>query len=266
MNAYSASAELPLLRCTDYATDSPPKLWAALKQTGLPVFTVYHHMAASGWASTWDYNDPDMLPLIEVYSVWRSSETPDGHSIHGRPRLPGCTARDALARGLRVGFIGGGDTHTHRPGTFGIAGVRATECTREAIWEALKAKRCYATTGARIELEFSIADTDMGGEIAFTPYTLDTLYPCPVSIRARGTGPIRSIELIENGHVVYAQPENYGLREVKIETRLEHPVRPYCGPSVSVPSRSYYVRVTQEDGHMAWSSPIYLVRDYSGIE
>ena len=266
MNVYSPSSELPLYRCTDFAYDSPPKLWAALSDSGIPVFTAYHHTAAAGWATTWDYYDPEMLPLIEVYSVWRSSETPRGYSIMGREMLAGCTAQDALARGLRVGFVGGGDTHSLKAGPRGIAGVYAAECTREAIWDGLKAKRCYATTGVKMELEFSIAGIGMGGEIKFTPYTQDTLFPCPVYVRAKGAAPIRKIEVIENGKVLYSQDENFGLTEVEVNFKIENVVRKYRHLCLSNPSRSYYVRVTQEDGNMAWSSPIYLSRDWSGIE
>jgi len=266
MNAYSPSPELPLCRCTDYAYDSPPKLWRALRESGVPAFTVYHHMAAPGWLTTWDYNDPEMLPLIEVYSVWRSSETPDGYSSRSRKKQPGSSARDALARGLRPGFIGGGDTHVLRPGERGIAAVRAAECTRDAIWEALKLKQCYATTGAKIELEFSIAGVGMGEEITFTPYTQDLLFPAEAVVRAKGTAPIKSVEIIENGEVLHAQHESFGVREVELHYAIENLIRKYNAAALSNCSRYYYVRLTQEDGHMAWSSPIYLVRDWTGVE
>ena len=266
MNVYSPSAKLPLYRCTDHAYESPPKLWRALRECGVPALTIYHHMAAPGWATTWDYNDPEMLPLIEVYSVWRSSETPQGYSSKSRKKLAGCSARDALARGLRVGFIGGGDTHSLRPGARGIAGVYATDCTRETIWDALKTKRCYATTGVKIELDLSIAGARMGQEVAFTPYTQDLLFPAQAVVRAKGTAPIRSIEVIENGEVLYSQEEHFGLREVEFDFQIENLVRKHNSSALSNPSRCYYVRVTQEDGHMAWSSPIYFVRDWSGLE
>ena len=266
MNVYSPSPDVPLHRCTDFATHSPPKLWAALRESGVPAFTVYHHMAAPGWLTTWDYNDPEMLPLIEIYSIWRSSETARGYSRKLRKKLAGCTAQDALARGFRVGFIGGGDTHNYRPGTKGIAAVYATDCTREAIWKALKAKRCYATTGAKIELDVTIAGVGMGKEITFTPYTQDVLFPARVLVTVKGTAPIRSIEVIENGDVIYAQDEHFGQHEALLDFRIENLARAYNTSALSNPSRSYYVRVTQHDGHMAWSSPIYFVRDWSGVE
>jgi len=266
MNVYSPSPEVPLCRCTDYAYHSPPKLWAALRESGVSAFTVYHHMAAPGWLTTWDYNDPEMLPLIEVYSIWRSSETAHGYSSKSRKKLAGSTVRDALARGFRVGLVGGGDTHNFRPGTRGIAGVYATECTREAIWQGLRAKRCYATTGVKIELEFSIAGVGMGEEVTFTPYTQDLLFPAQALVRAKGTAPIKRIEVIENGEVLYCQDENFGLHEVELDFQIENLVRKHNPSALSNPSRYYYVRVAQEDGNMAWSSPIYFVRDWSGVE
>ncbi len=266
MNVYSPSERLPLYRWTDDAYSSPPRLWKALRALDIPVFTVYHHMAAPGQAATWDYYDPELLPLIEIYSVWRSSETADGIIARGRPKLPGCTARDALARGLKVGFVGGGDTHELRHGTRGVAAVYATECTKEAIFDALRAKRCYATTGARIALEFTIGGIGMGGETIFTPYTQDVVYPAPCRIEVRGTAPIRSVELVDNGEVVFSGGSGFGLREARLDFPIRNLVREHGGASLSTPSHAYYVRVTQEDGHMAWSSPIYFTRDWSGIE
>jgi len=144
--------------------------------------------------------------------------------------------------------------------------VYAADCTKEAIWEALKAKRCYAATGVRIELEFSIAGVGMGGEIVFTPYTQDTLFPATCEIRVKGTAPIRSIEIIDNGEIIYRRSPCFGLREIEMKTIIQNLVRLQGGASLSTPSHACYLRVTQEDGNMAWSSPIFLTRDFSGIE
>jgi hypothetical protein len=93
--------------------------------------------------------DPAFCPVLEVASV------------HGRFDW---LAEDALRQGLRVGFICATDDHSGRPGTSpptaqpdfghhgGLAAVYARTNTREAIWEALRARRCYGTTGPRILL------------------------------------------------------------------------------------------------------------------
>ena len=47
----------------------------------------------------------------------------------------------------------------------GLVAVYAPELTREAIWDALWHRRCYATTGKRIILEFSVDGEPMGSLI-----------------------------------------------------------------------------------------------------
>ena len=78
--------------------------------------------------------------------------------------------------------------------------------------------------------------------------------------------PIRGIELVDNGEVIFSGGGGFGLREARLDFPIRNLVREQGGASLSPPSHSYYVRVTQEDGHMAWSSPIYLTRDWSGIK
>ena len=77
--------------------------------------------------------------------------------------IPGNTVRDALERGYRLGFVGSGDSHDGHPGLVhlasggsgGLAGILAKARTREAVLEALRARRVYATNGPRIVLTAS---------------------------------------------------------------------------------------------------------------
>ena len=63
----------------------------------------------------------------------------------------------------------------------------------------------------------------------------------------RGTGPIHSIQIIKNNAYLYeARP---GRREVSFVYR----------DADAEPGESYYyVRIQQEDGQMAWASPIWV--------
>lgn len=98
------------------------------------------------------------------------------HSHHGTFEW---VAEEAMRRGLCVGFCGQSDDHTGRPGlsaplhpvargfvTFdtrgGYTGIVASDLTRDALWQALKARHCYATTGHRSLLEFRLGDAMMG--------------------------------------------------------------------------------------------------------
>ena len=51
--------------------------------------------------------------------------------------------------------------------------------------------------------------------------------------------------------MIYRLPENGAPRHVRFSRQVVH-----AGPA----DLPVYVRVTQEDGHQAWSSPIYLIR------
>ena len=104
--------------------------------------------------------DPRLSPFLEIASV------------HGWFEW---FAREALDRGLRLGFVAGSDDHTGRPGAsypagprFGVRGgllaVWAEDLTREALWKAFRARRVYGTSGERIVVAFHVNGHPMGDE------------------------------------------------------------------------------------------------------
>ena len=157
----------------------------------------------------------------------------------------------ALDAGLRFGFVGGSDGHglnwhhgvcrmkdSHRSG---LTAVLAQDVTRDAVFEALKDRRCYATSGAKIGLWFEIAGVPMGEEIPVTESVSFTVI-------VQATSDISALSLVTNlGREISLEA---GTRFV--EARGTLPVPPEGRWAY------YYVRVVQEDGHVAWSSPIWL--------
>jgi hypothetical protein len=149
----------------------------------------------------WSVHDSDLSPVTEVYSVHGSSEgvgTPvpmDGNPSMG-PRTGGGNYVDALDRGRRVGAIASNDMGG-LPGSWGrgVAGIWAPELTREAIWEALKARRTYGTTGDRMELWYEVNSNPMGSVI-------DGLEEVTATVDIDCPRPLDRIELIHNGRVV----------------------------------------------------------------
>lgn len=119
---------------------------------------------------------------------------------------------DALEQGHTVGVVCNSDGHKGRPGAegpgagqFGVYGgltcVLAKEFTREAIFNALKARRCYGTTGTRIHLEFDIEGHMMGDAFAADGQVA-------VKARAYGTAPIVEMILMRGpniSHIVHPQ-------------------------------------------------------------
>ena len=138
-----------------------------------------------------DFFDPSLEPVVEL------------HSAHGTFEWLG---RDARERGLKVGYLCGSDVHVGRPGaarpavkagedglgvTGGLAAVIADDLSREAIFEALRARRCYGTTGARILVSARANGHEMGADVHPGPQE-----PLSITGFVDGTVPIQRIDLL----------------------------------------------------------------------
>jgi hypothetical protein len=140
-----------------------------------------------GRPATLDEFDPELTPFVEIVSVWGIFEW---------------FGLEALERGYPVGFVGGTDDHTGRPGASspanvvdwafpidgGLMAAKSESLSRESLWEAFKARRCYATTGTRIDLDVTIDGRPMGSEVRVDGSP-------EVAVRVRGTAPIHGIDL-----------------------------------------------------------------------
>ena len=142
-----------------------------------------------------NWHDPKLEPLIEVYSEWGEFEW---------------FLREALEKGYQVGFTAGSDDHKGRPGaappgsgSFGVYGgltcIYATELTRDGLWEALKARRCYGTTGQRILLEVTADGQPMGA-------AYQANQPPEISVKVLGTAPIERVDIFRGLELVYTFP------------------------------------------------------------
>ena len=177
-----------------------PQLYDNLRKTR--AFAIPHHTAylPGQRGKDWRFFDPDLSPVMEVYSRHGSSEgedTPlamDANPSMG-PRVSGGSFQDALALGLRIGVIGSNDGAGLPGRPFGRAAVWAEDCTREAIWDAIRRRRTYAVTGDRILLDVRAGETPMGA-VAEAP---ERVAP-EVSVTASRA--IERVELLLNNRVV----------------------------------------------------------------
>lgn len=241
-------------------TSTIEEIWPALEGTGAVV--VPHHINVSSeggyqnWrVQDWQRHNPEYQTVLEIAQNRGAFETdqPGGATVIGGG---GASAQDALALGHRLGFVGGTDSHHAQPGrnacsmagvdfhdhkTGGLTAIIAPELTREAIIQALRERRCYATTGARIVLDFRVDGHDMGAELSVSTSEV------AVTARVLGTAVIERLEVVCNGKVVLTQPGDGCVAAIG-ETL-----------SIAADQTSYfYLRVTQTDGHVAWSSPIWV--------
>ena len=117
--------------------------------------------------------------------------------------------------------------------------VYAKANTREAVFDAIRQRRTYGATD-NILLEFWLGDHFMGED--FTAGARS-----PVQVKYRGTGTVASVQLIRDGNYIHQFSPNKQEGDLEFED-----LNPGSG------QHWYYVRLEQQDGQLAWSSPIWV--------
>ncbi|HEX6241756.1 MAG TPA: CehA/McbA family metallohydrolase [Polyangiales bacterium] len=205
-------------------------------------FASPHHI---GWTGADEPGHDDLgQPLWEICSCHGCYEYRD-HPLGQRGELRDQMADEMLRRGHRFGFTASSDSHgllyhhgearKRDPYRTGLTAVQARARTREAIMQALVARRCYATSGAKIALDVTADGAPMGT-------ALDDRSSAEFQVEVSGTEVVASIELVGAEGVLARSEPN--AREASFHAR--------------VGSRFVYARITQRDGEMAWSSPVFL--------
>jgi len=263
-NIYFRSEEVPpYFSSRTQQTNHTRKLRRFFDDNGISAFAAAHHPAAIEHLTDLDTIDESVEPLIEIFSTWGNSECYGAPNQRTATNLPGSYVQDALARGHKLGFLGGGDVHNTLPGDGGLTAVIAEELTLESLYRAMLARRCYATSGDRILIDFYLNGFPMGSIFNVNQYSINRLFPINLSASVVCPERLRSIEVISNGEIVY----DCDLVECRTETdmflsyeKLQTPSLREGSPRSHLAnnSRYYYLRVTQQDDGMAWSSPVWI--------
>jgi hypothetical protein len=246
--------EGPLISSVDPKTDTPTKLWNALR--GREALTLAHHSAGGPVAVDWSFPpDPVLEPVTEIVSAHGSSEAPDT-PIPIYDAVRGNWVRDQLVKGYRLGFVGSGDSHDGHPGlpqlnapSGGLAGIWSDEKTREGVLAALRARHVYATNGPRIVLRAALAGHRVGEVIPIAELAAAAAggRDVELTVHAVAPGPIAHVDVIHGARVVQSADAD-GRREVLVK---------WAVPPLH-PGDFLYVRVVQQDGGAAWSSPWFI--------
>jgi hypothetical protein len=209
---------------------------------------VPHHI---GWTGAdFEHHSPVTQPVWEICSVHGCYEREGGCGFPPRDDLvlPGHFIVDALEAGHRFGLIGSTDSHgllwhhgitpKRDPFSTGLAAVVGARLERRSVLEALRSRRCYATTGPRIELHLDFEGAPMGSELP-----ADAIGRLGIEVQA--PGPINRVEIVGR----------------ELELLLPHSGASATG-SASIPALQgawdyWYVRVILESGDLAWSSPFW---------
>lgn len=149
----------------------------------------------------WEAFAPDVSPVVEIASMHGCTEE-NGASrpfLHTMGPADGHgTMAYGLASGHRFGVVGSTDHHSGHPGSYGhgLTGVWATGRDRQAIWDAIWARRCWAMTGDRIDLAFAVDGTLMGG-------TTTSAATHRMSVDVSAGSPIDCVDIIRDGRLVH---------------------------------------------------------------
>ncbi len=163
----------------------------------------------------------------------------------------------ALKEGHRPGFIGTSDSHRRNPGLGGgLTGLYVESLTPDAILDAYRARRVFATTGSRMALEARAQGVLMGQEAR------TGAGPVRLTLAVQGTRPLKSATLVRDGVEVKTYAAPAGARSATFE---------HADAEVSAGTHWYYWRVEQEGssrhyggnvlvalGHLAWSTPNWV--------
>ena len=247
------------------------KSFAPNEALSIPTFTM-----GKGCSFDFAQHNPEFEKVVEIYNAWGSSECTEkeGNSFpiktenrSGIKSEPKGSIRAALNNNCRFGFVGGGlddrgfygDLYDSGQVQYnpGLTAVIAEDQNRDSLLKGISERRCYATTGARMIVGFTVSGTVMGQEIS-TADKPGLAVNRHISGHVAGTENLSSIEIIRNGKVVKSfKPDGYSLDFTYDDM---DPLKKVClaSPDKRPPFTYYYIRAQQKDGHMAWSSPIWV--------
>lgn len=266
--------EKPIIRQKEARTSSLKKIYkssTAKEFISIPLSTMSDKAGFN-----FEEFDPEFERVVEIYNAWGSSECTkkegNHYPIHSESKKGFHECKEgsclqALIKNKRFGFISGGlddrgpfselyeaDQDQYVPG---LTAILSDTLSRSELFDALYQRRCYATTGDRIILNYTLAQKKMGGELNTSEKPgLETVRH--IEGYVAGTSPIETIEIIRNGTVVHhfePKATHYDFEWDDLDS-----LESIClkDPKTNALFSFYYVRVLLKNGHMAWASPIWI--------
>jgi hypothetical protein len=206
------------------------------------------HTSATSMGTDWRDNDPVVEPFVEIYQGDRMSyekqEAPRAGYDPKSGKKPANIAgwfplgyvNLALDKGYRLGFQASSD---HFSTHISYCVALAEKHDRAGILAAFQKRHCYGATD-NIVLDVRSGDHIMGDEFKTTGAPT-------LQIKVIGTSKLAKVEIIKDGDVVHTfEPGKAELADK------------WTDPKPAPGTHYYYVRVQQDDGELAWASPMWI--------
>ena len=208
------------------------------------------HTSATRMGTDWRDNDPEVEPLVEIFQGDRVSAEYEGAPLAANSENitsqiggfePAGYVWNAWGKGYKLGVQAASD---HLSTHYSYACTIAEEFTREGMLDAMKQRHSYGATD-NIILDYRLETAD--GREHLQGDIIETEEGFELKIRIIGTTPLRQVDLIKNQHFLHNRQKLPQDSTFTFVDKDKEPGEDY-----------YYVRVVQEDGNVAWSSPIWV--------
>jgi hypothetical protein len=219
-----------------------------------PYLRKYHgiamsHTSATNMGTDWRDNNQDLEPLVEIFQGARTSAEHEGAplaptaertELHAGGYRPLGFVWNAWKKGYKLGVQASSDhvsTHTS------YSCIIAESGAKEALVDAMRQRHSYAaTSNILMDYRMKVDGKDyLQGDI-LSGRSLPEL-----TATIAGTAPLKKVVIIRDNEYIYSNEprgETFDLR--------------YRENSLTPGEHYYYVRAEQQDGRMAWSSPIWV--------
>ena len=216
-------------------------LWKSWEKRDYMTLPHFHSPGGLPEGEWFQNPDPSKEPALEIFSDHGSYEREDvvenGRALCKAFRSDRCGVH-FLKNGYKYGFVANSDDHKGHVGVNGITGVYAESLDRDSLLAAYRARHTYGTSNARIRLLFTANGKLMG---SILPDTAEKSF----FIDVVGESRLKRIDVFRNGDLhQMLVPDGVAFRQ-------EFAVQD-TGPD------NWYVRVTQMDNHVAYTSPIWF--------
>jgi hypothetical protein len=201
------------------------------------------HTSGTSMGTDWRDNDPSVEPVVEIYQGDRQNyEMPDApRSNSENDSIGGWRPKGfvnlALEKGYMLGFEASSD---HISTHISYCNIYVKDLTRESILDAFKKRHVYAAT------DNILADVRSGdhmmGDVFATPA------PPALRVKLAGTAKFARVHVIKDNAYVYStEPGSADVQFAWVDNSAVPGKKSY-----------YYVRGEQEDGQIAWASPMWI--------
>ena len=221
---------------------NPRELWTKLQEDGADFICIPHQLADKGTnlPIDWNFVNEKFQPVAEIFQGRESYEYLGcPRQAHDGDKVKGHYLQDVWEKGNIIGVIASPDHW----GGIGKVAVWAEYLSRKSLFEAIRARHTYGTSGAKMGLLLRTQQAMMGDKVM-----LSSNPEYKFQVIAWASSSINEVVIFRNNEQIYQVAPNE--KEINIEWEDKDPLR--------LEFAWYYTRIQCEDSELAWSSPIWF--------